>query len=381
MHRATRVAIQRTVRHALQYNAPLWSDSSRFQVQAIRAELRVTKSLYTSLHREARLSSHTVHAVAQHVAECACMHTRHTAPHARRSAQQSGNATFVRRPSERCDSTAAAPMHVCTGTTAQSGHARNRYNRSQCESGLRGPVRQMQRQMQPPVAHTYSADQCDIVRDWVGRSSSSALQSPGTCRHAWAALRWLAALATACARTRKQRTQWRRIPQAAADCFGRRWFQMFQTQLDDALRVHQRELNIARDNYSHEIKERRRSAQPSSAHPTVLQHAHARTRTRAQAAANMQGSFVRRRIQSVLQSVCCRLHNIVLELRGNIRVFARARPSFEGEKNHLAFPQARSRSSHPHPDPSISNRREPANTRACPCVCVYRRWQHSSGDA
>ena len=84
--------------------------------------------------------------------------------------------------------------------------------------------------------------------------------------------------------TRKQRTQWRRIPQAAADCFGCRWFQMFQTQLDDALRVHQRELNIARDNYSHEIKERRRSAQLS--HPTVLQHMHARTRTRAQAAAN-----------------------------------------------------------------------------------------------
>jgi hypothetical protein len=67
--------------------------------------------------------------------------------------------------------------------------------------------------------------------------------------------------------------------------------QMFQTQLDDALRIHQRELNLARDNYSNEIKERRR------------------------------------------------LHNIVLELRGNIRVFARARPSFEGEKNHLAFPQ------------------------------------------
>ena len=123
----------------------------------------------------------------------------------------------------------------------------------------------MQRQMQPPVAHTYSAEQCDIVRDWVGRSSSSALQSPGTCRHAWAALAgWLAGwLAGYSMCTRKQRTQWRRIPQAAADCFGCRWFQMFQTQLDDALRVHQRELNIARDNYSHEIKERRRSAQLS----------------------------------------------------------------------------------------------------------------------
>ncbi len=81
--------------------------------------------------------------------------------------------------------------------------------------------------------------------------------------------------------------------------FRLRWFQMFQTQLDDALRVHQRELNIARDNYSHEIKERRRSAQLS--HPTVLQHMHARTCTSVQAAANMQGLFVRRRIQSVLQ--------------------------------------------------------------------------------
>ena len=179
-------------------------------------------------------------------------------------------------------------MHVCTGTTAQLGHARNRYNRSQYESGFRGPVRQMQRQMQPPVAHTYSAEQCDIVRDWVGRSSSSALQSPGTCRHAWAALAgWLAGwLATACARASSAHNGggYRRRQRTVSAAGG--WFQMFQTQLDDALRVHQRELNIARDNYSHEIKERRRSAQLSSAQPTVSQHMHARTRTRAQAAAN-----------------------------------------------------------------------------------------------
>ena len=95
----------------------------------------------------------------------------------------------------------------------------------------------------------------------------------------------------------QQRTQWLRIPQAAADCFGCGGFQMFQTQLDDALRVHQRELNIARDNYSHEIKERRRSAQPSNRLATCMRartraHARARTHARAPAAAHMRLRFV-----------------------------------------------------------------------------------------
>ena len=101
--------LQCTVQHALQYNAPLWSDSSRLQVQAIRAELRVTKSLYTSLHREARLSSHTVHAVAQHAAECACMHTRHTAPHARRN-----RAATQPLCGGRVSDVTAQPPHQCT---------------------------------------------------------------------------------------------------------------------------------------------------------------------------------------------------------------------------------------------------------------------------
>jgi hypothetical protein len=35
-----------------------------------------------------------------------------------------------------------------------------------------------------------------------------------------------------------------------------------------------------------------------------------------------------------------KLHNTILELRGNIRVFVRARPCFIGESNCLAFPRA-----------------------------------------
>ena len=35
-----------------------------------------------------------------------------------------------------------------------------------------------------------------------------------------------------------------------------------------------------------------------------------------------------------------RLHNVILELRGNIRVFVRARPPFAGEQNYLFFPRA-----------------------------------------
>jgi hypothetical protein len=261
-------------------------------------------------------------------------------------------------------------MHVCTGTTNANRVFAGRCGKCNGRCSRRLRIHTLQS----------SVTLCAIGSAGPRVPLCSPREHAGTLR---LAAGWLAGLlqhVMLC--TRKQRTQWRRIPQAAADCFGCRWFQMFQTQLDDALRVHQRELNVARDNYSHEIKERRRSAQlsPSNrrathacAHSGARAHRRQRTcRVRSYADASNRCSNGR---------VRCRLHNIVLELRGNIRVFARARPSFEGEKNHLAFPQARSRSSHPRTDPSISNRREPANTRACPCVCVYRRWQHSSGDA
>jgi hypothetical protein len=193
-------------------------------------------------------------------------------------------------------------MHVCTGTTAQLGHARNRYNRSQYESGFRGPVRQMQRQMQPPVAHTYSAEQCDIVRDWVGRSSSSALQSPGTCRHATPGC-WLAGwLATACDAVHAQAAHTMaedtaggsglfRLPVVSdvPNATGRR-------AASTPARAERRTRQLQpRDQGAAAVS----SAQPIQ--PSCNTCMRAQWRTRAQAAANMQGSFVRRRIQSVLQ--------------------------------------------------------------------------------
>ena len=67
---------------------------------------------------------------------------------------------------------------------------------------------------------------------------------------------------------------------------------MFNQQLSSSLEQHEVELAQARKNYSSEIQERRR------------------------------------------------LHNVILELRGNIRVFVRARPPFAGESNFLFFPRA-----------------------------------------
>ena len=158
----------------------------------------------------------------------------------------------------------------------------------------------MQRQMQPPVAHTYSAEQCDIVRDWVGRSSSSALQSPGTCRHAWAALAalagWLQHAHAQAAHTMAEDTAGGsglfRLPVVSdvPNATGRR-------AASTPARAERRTRQLQpRDKGAAAVS----SAQlgPSNRLCNTCMRARARAHRRQR---TMHGSFVRRRIESVLQ--------------------------------------------------------------------------------